>query len=154
MSGDGSVTLPFADGEYRFRLAIGELRMLQQSVNVARIEAGEKPVGPRRLLEDMGAGSWWIDDARETIRLGLIGGGVEPAKAVRLVRQYADPPRLIRGSLVLARAILIASLIGEPDDPVEGNGSTEKATTEATMTASPSPISTPPAAPSAGQAET
>lgn len=140
MSADGSITLPFADGDYRFRLAIGQLRELQEAVNLPRAKAEVAPVGPAQILAGLGSGEWWIDDFRETIRLGLIGGGAAPARALLLTTRYVDarPPR---ESIPLARGILLAALIGVPEDPAGGKMVAGETVTEG-MAASSSPAST------------
>ncbi|WP_375458888.1 gene transfer agent family protein [uncultured Enterovirga sp.] len=134
MSSDGSITLLWGDGEHRFRLAIGQLRELQTKCNA----------GPLEILDRLANRTWRIDDARETIRLGLIGGGMEPIAALERVLNYVDarPPM---ESLQTAQAVLIAAIIGVPDDPV-GQG---KAEGEATAGSSSQPF-TAVAQPSAG----
>lgn len=82
MSSDGSVSLAWADGDYRFRLPIGQLRELQDKCGA----------GPQEIYSRLMDGTWRVDDLRETIRLGLIGGGVDPVRALALVRNYVDPP--------------------------------------------------------------
>ena len=58
-----------------------------------------------------------MQDISETIRLGLVGGGLEPVKATKLVRRYVeDRPPL--ESLMVARGILAVALMGAPDEPV------------------------------------
>lgn len=76
----GEVTLAFADGEHVFRLGIGELRELQTKTGV----------GPVKLFRRLAEGDWLVDDLREIVRLGLIGGGSNPPEALRLVGTYVD----------------------------------------------------------------
>lgn len=149
MSADGSIILPFGDGDYTFRLTIGGLRDLQQAVNVRRVQAGVPAVGPAQLLQQLGSNAWWVDDARETIRLGLIGGGLPPPRALMLVKRYVEE-RPARESVPVAQRILLAALIGVPEDPVGGKGRAERAAMESETAASPSPLSTASAAPSDG----
>jgi hypothetical protein len=107
MSRDASVALDFAGDRRTFRLAIGQLRALQESCDAGPLQIY------RRLLD----GAWRIDDLRETLRLGLIGGGTTDATATRLVRETVDdfgtPPMEL---LPPARAILLAALFGVPDE--------------------------------------
>lgn len=145
MSGDGtgSVTMAWGDGEYRFRLAIGQLRELQAKVNEPRVKVGAKPLGPRGLLRALIAGEEWIDDAREIMRLGLIGGGngMTPPKALNLVQQYVDG-RPIAESVVPATVILMAAVSGVEGDDVGKKEAAETAVSERTTTdLSPSPQS-------------
>lgn len=107
MSRDASITTDFADGTYTFRLAWGQLSGLQDSCDA----------GPYVILERLSNGTWRMNDIRETIRYGLIGGGLTPVAAVNLVREYVEsrPPF---ENLLLARAVLSAGLMGAPDEKV------------------------------------
>ncbi|KYB45292.1 hypothetical protein AB664_10150, partial [Brucella anthropi] len=61
--------------------------------------------------------SWRIKDISETIRLGLVGGGLEPTKALTLIRRYVtDRPPL--ENLTLSQAVLSAGLVGAPEEKV------------------------------------
>src|SRR5215211_100792 len=139
MSADASLTLEWADGEYRFRLAIGQLRELMENINRPRASIGAPTVGPMSLLGLLTGRDAWPDDAREIIRLGLIGGGSTPVEATRLVKLYVDARPWIE-SMPTAQMVLMAALVGVPDDVV-GKKPAEKTETEAT-TASSSPRST------------
>jgi hypothetical protein len=132
MSRDGSVTITWGDGEYRFRLAIGEIRELQEKCDA----------GPQEILRRLTAGTWRLNDMRETIRIGLIGGGMKPAEALGKVTRYVDEFPLL-DNILPAQSILIAALVGVEDEPL-GNAEAAEAETEA-MDASPSPSFTDPA---------
>ena len=129
------VTLPFADGEYTFD--IGPLRErleLEEKCNCGLLAL------VRRLTEDSR-----VNDYRETIRLGLIGGGEKPAIALRLVQRYVDA-RPAMESVPIARNIVMAALVGVKDDEVGKNQAdqtkdVDAASTE-TMAASSDPPST------------
>lgn len=115
MSRDASVTLPFADGDKTFRLAWGELIKLQEACDA----------GPYVVYRRLMMGQWKIEDISHTIRLGLIGGGLTPDKALGFVRDYVEcrPPL---ESLALAQGILGVALQGVPDEaPGESEGETE-----------------------------
>ncbi|MET4636161.1 gene transfer agent family protein [Kaistia defluvii] len=130
MSRDGSVSFAWGDGEHRFRLAIGEWRELQEKTGV----------GPAELLQRVSTGRWRVDDIRETLRVGLIGGGMKPLEALGLVTRYVDVFPLM-DNVPAAQAVLITALVGPPEEPV-GKREPAEATTEATeMDASPSPNS-------------
>lgn len=115
------LTLPWADGEYTFVLNIGELIELQDKCKA----------GPFEVLARLLSSTCRVEDIREPIRLGLIGGGVEPGTALSLVRRYCDP--YLGVSMVLAQAILSAALwtpvsegemlAGEPPAVTETAGS-------------------------------
>lgn len=111
MSRDASTSFPWADrtaeeGGYRFRLGIGESRELQE-----KTDCGLLYLLQQRVL----AGAWRIDDLRETIRLGLIGGGLAPADALVLVSRYVDDRPWIESVQPAAR-ILTAAVFGAPDE--------------------------------------
>ncbi|BBF93382.1 gene transfer agent family protein [Blastochloris tepida] len=117
MSADGSVKLTWPDGERTFRLAIGQLRELQERTGV----------GPHALSRRIVSGDWFVDDLVETIRLGAIGGGASPTEALKLVRTYVEA-RPLTEAVLPAAAILAAALVGVADDPV---GRRENPTTPA-----------------------
>ncbi|NBJ13339.1 gene transfer agent family protein [Microvirga arsenatis] len=139
MSSDASVSFDWADGEYTFRLAIGQLRELQDKTGV----------GPYALLARLIDGTWRVDDLRETIRLGLIGGKVDPLKALGLVRTYVEG-RPLAESVNPAKAILSAAIFGNPEDPV---GKQKPEETDRATDGSASPSSTDPEPSSGGQPE-
>lgn len=97
--------IAWADGDYTFRLGNGELIMLQDATDC----------GPYFLLDKLGSKHWKVEEISHIIRLGLIGGKVEPTKALNLVRAYVEalPPMQ---SVPLAYAILAAGVQGAPDD--------------------------------------
>lgn len=106
---DGSCVYFWGDKEHRFRLAIGHLRELQEKTDV----------GPYRLFERLRSGDWRVDDLRETIRLGLIGGGMKPFDAHRLIVRYFDEYGLVLLDHVpAALQIMTAALLGPPDEPL------------------------------------
>lgn len=156
-----AVKLQFGGREQAFRLGIGELRELQdlldagpatvlarlmsiqpQAKNLRRPVADDYPAGDRdpdfaadlntyALLRSIG-GDWRFDDIRETIRLGLIGGGMTPTDAFVAISRYVDqtekyPPV---DNIGTAAAILFHALAGPQDDPV-GKPETGKAKTRA-----------------------
>lgn len=138
MSRHGDVTLAWADGEYTFRLAIAQLRELQEKCDA----------GPLELYRRMFTGKWRLDDVRETIRLGLIGGGTPPAAALKLVIRYVDDRPLME-SMDIARVVLGVILLPVEDDPLK---KADPAGDERTAENSPSPVSTEPE-PQSGSAQ-
>lgn len=103
-----TLTLPWADGDYVFRLAWGQLCTLQE----------ECDAGPYVILGRLTDGTWKMKDISSTIRLGLIGGGMPPVEALQKVRLYveSEPPY---SNLALAQAILGAGVVGAADEPIE-----------------------------------
>jgi tail tube GTA-gp10-like protein len=129
MSRNATVEQPFADGDYTFRLGFKELILLQEA----------RDCGPLELLGRLNAVQWRVEDIAETIRIGLIGGGVEPRKALKLVRDYVqDRPPM--ESLALAIIVLSHAVAGAPDEPL-GESSTLSPKAPTTATASNSTIS-------------
>jgi hypothetical protein len=134
MSADGSVTITWADGEHRFRLAIGQTRELAETVNKPRLEMGWPVIGPMTLWKLTLSSDAWPNDVREILRLGLIGGGAKPFEALSMVKRYVDERPWLECMLV-AEAVMRAALAGVPDDPVG------KPAAETAATASSSPQS-------------
>lgn len=128
MSRLARIELDWADGTYPFALKIEQLMELQ---------------------EKCGAGPWYVQWALEaalmarsfgtappkdaspayvveTIRLGLIGGGMPAVEALKLVRAYVGPGQL-NDNVATAFAILGVALQGvdedQPEKPEAGNKS-------------------------------
>src|SRR5262245_5882569 len=115
MSADGSIRLVWGGEERRFRLAIGELRELQETTNKNR---AEHPIGPWSLFQMIMKGDAWPDDLREVIRLGLIGGHETKSHLVPgLLKRYVDERPLLE-NVPIARSILQTALIGDQTDEV------------------------------------
>ena len=74
------ITVEWGDGEQTFALPIDQLRELQEKTGR----------GPLALLRKVQAGEWFVDDLREVLRLGLVGGGAKPPAALALVKRYYD----------------------------------------------------------------
>jgi len=109
----GAVTMMWADDTYTFRLAFGQI-----------VELEEKRGAPIAEIADrLATRRWYAADITETIRLGLIGGGVKPEAALRLVERYVKARPLMESVPVAIEIIGAAILL--PDDLVEtleGNG--------------------------------
>ena len=104
---DARIEFDWADGTYSFRLAWGQLSELQEKCDA----------GPYVVLNRLHNGSWRIEDITNIIRLGLIGGGLQPSSALKLVRAYVEdrPPM---ENLIPAQVILSAALMGAPEENV------------------------------------
>lgn len=140
MSRSGQTSAPFGDGVHIFRLDIGQLEELDELTDA----------GPEFLMNRVIRGDWRLKDIRETIRLGLIGGGMDPMRALAMRDRYAAPGNLLpHKSLVIS--ILGAALIGSPEEDKdklpagEDQGESDRSPEES----SGSPTSTKSAAPSA-----
>jgi hypothetical protein len=66
-----------------------------------------------------------INDLRETLRIGLIGGGATPDQALRLINRYCDD-RPWAESLQPVTVILMAAMLGVPGDEVGKKQTTER----------------------------
>lgn len=123
----------FAGRRRKFQLRIGEIGELEQVCGA----------GLGAVYARVATMQWRVDDLRETIRLGLIGGGASPAEAHGLVRNYVDADDAPKGEgLQLAADILTACINGvsAAAGKPEGEGASDGPAT--------SPPSTKPAAPS------
>ena len=124
MSRTGKVRLTWADGDYDFALKIDQLNELE---TLTSSDDAAQRVGPGHMLGQLIAGvygNWKARWLHDIIRLGLIGGGMEPVPALRLVRRYVDV-RPLSESLEPAKAILMAAIVGgDEDEPGEIEGET------------------------------
>ena len=111
------VTMTWPGGEHQFRLALAQMEGLQQKTDA----------GPEWLLMRLQTGQWAAAELFETLRFGLIGGGMDYGLAAKTVRDAFDRHPLISFK-VPALAVLTASLYGPADDQV-GKPSPAGATT-------------------------
>ncbi len=108
MSATGTRTIVWANGEDTFCIAkVGLILDLED-----KCKSGFSTIMAR--LEN---GAWGINDVRETIRLGLIGGGMKPEAAMAVIRRHVDENPLAH-SVLVAYEIVKAAMFGVPDDPV------------------------------------
>lgn len=124
MSADGSIELTWADAERRFRIAIGEFRSLQESVNARRIAIEAQPIGPSALLHALRTNNAWPDDVRDVLKAGLVGGGETYQAAQRLLARHFDNKPLLE-HMKVAFLVLLAALVGVPDDEPGSKKKTE-----------------------------
>lgn len=136
-----AITLFFGDGEHLFRLRLGEIEELQAKCNA----------GPQQIALRLASGEWRLEDITQTIRLGLIGGGMAPQAAHDLVRRYGPPERRALDCVLTARAVLMAMLVGVAgDEPGKSQGLDSAPIADpATLASGDSPNSTQPDRPSA-----
>jgi len=119
----------FAGRTLKFELPIGEIGELERRCNA----------GIGEIMVRLAAHRFFAHDIVETIRLGLIGGGLSQADAETLMRWNVFG-RPLAENLQLAGSILEAAVSGVP---APGNPATEGASDAAPET---SPSSTDPAA--------
>jgi hypothetical protein len=101
----------FGDGLHTFRLGIEQLEELQESCDA----------GPEEVFYRVMNGTWRVKDIRETLRIGLIGGGMNNVKALVLVNRYAGDGAF-GGLKPLVIGILGAAIDGAPDEDKPGSG--------------------------------
>ena len=77
--------------------------------------------GPQKLLRRAAAGDWFVDEPREIIRLGLIGGGTTPADALRLIRIYYDERPFLENLALAVEIVSAALVVPEGDEPKKAN---------------------------------
>ncbi len=107
--GTGLVVRPFAGAERAFRLDIDRVRPLQAVTDC----------GPLELIRRIEAGVWRVDDLRETLFQGLIGGGATQLEATVLIRDNFDQPKAGYAQFApLAHEVLSAVVFGPEDDPL------------------------------------
>lgn len=116
MARNGDITLGWADGEYHFRLAWGQLVALQEACDA----------GPGEILQRLTGGRWRVQDLEQTILQGLIGGGMEAAQARKLVQSYVRESPLNENVLV-AISVLMAALNGAPPEDDDAPGKPDPA---------------------------
>jgi hypothetical protein len=110
MSANGTRQIIWAGGEDTFCLAkVGLILDLEE-----KCKAGIGVIAAR--LE---SGSYGVNDVRETIRLGLIGGGAKPEQAMSKVRNHVDENPLAY-SVLVALGVVHAVIFGAPADDQVG----------------------------------
>ncbi|KGM34994.1 gene transfer agent family protein [Inquilinus limosus] len=131
------VELSWADGTYLFALKLKQIEELQRLCN-----AGLGEIAQRLLVERR----WRVGDIVETIRLGLIGGGLPAVRARELVDTYLDgrplaDPRDPANPLTTAQAVIMAAYFGVAEAAEESEGKAEAAAGDGTdgSTSRPSP---------------
>lgn len=150
MSRSARVILDWADGTFPFALKIEQLAELQEKTGAGpwfTLWALERAVLARAMQaeppKDMS-----IAYVVETLRLGLIGGGMPAVEALKKVRAYAGPGQLTE-SIPFAYAVLGAALQGVEEDPPGKAEAGETMTPQPSLAgASASPGSTEPGPPS------
>jgi len=127
------LTTDWADGTYTFRLT-----------PTLAIELEQKCDAPFAVIHHrLQTGTYKIADVRETIRLGLIGGGKTPVESLRLTRQYVDE-RPFAESWQIARLISGALMFGFEVEPL---GKAEAAPKDQSASTPPISTATPPSSP-------
>lgn len=111
---NAQITTDWAGGRHTFRLDIGQLEELQEACDA----------GPEFIWARLETRAYRVKDVTEPIRLGLIGGGLKPDEARKLVRRYVET-RPLAENIRTAQKILAASIAGVPDEPAKKDGEAE-----------------------------
>lgn len=98
----------WAGGEHVFAFRMGDYRALQDKTGR----------GPEEILMRLANRTWFIDEAVETVRFGLIGGGMDRDEARRIIGVVADAHPIVEFRIAafdaLSRA-LYPQEAGEPE---------------------------------------
>jgi hypothetical protein len=121
------IDIAFADGEHHFALKLPQLVELEEKCGYLDATGNKRKRGIVAIYADTrsglavneggeivavpAAGHASASDCREVIRLGLIGGGLDPVDARKLVERYVDTQPVVK-AWVLAAAILRAAVEG------------------------------------------
>ena len=117
MSLKAEVTLTWGDGTYPFALKGAQIEELER-------QCGKIGIGA--IFQRIALGTYFWRDVRETIRLGLIGGGMGAVEALRKVDTYIDAPVEAgpNSPVMVAKAVLGAVFVGlehiSPGEPLAG----------------------------------
>lgn len=101
MNRHGAIELDFGDGTYTFRLGMGEIRELEEKAGKGVFLIAHD------LDPDNRAARFHV--ILETLRLGLIGGGMVPIDALALCRRYVEERPAVE-NLMTAYAVVVAAL--------------------------------------------
>jgi hypothetical protein len=120
------IELKWGDGTHVFALKLKQIEELQRLCG-----AGLGEIAQRLLIERR----WFAGDIVETLRLGLIGGGVPSVRARELIETYVDghplaDPRDPANHLMTAQAVITAAYFGVPGEADEPEGKAEAAAVE------------------------
>jgi len=132
MRGDGRIEADFGGEPRFFRVANGELRKIQEKCDAgpAHIAAAIAPCvqavrqNPKATILELalaGLGDWMVDYIREPVFQGLLGGGMSPNEAGKLVRTWIDD-RGFKGLVEnagLALTLIVAG-VDSPEDEEPG----------------------------------
>lgn len=131
MNRHGAIEITWAGGDHTFRLGLDEVEELEAATDTSifLLHSSMTSATPFAKLKTYS----------ETIRVGLIGGGMSPVEARLMVRRFVDQRPLVE-SVALAAVIIRAGLervhTNEVDAPsgeaqtVEPNGSTSPSSEE------------------------
>jgi hypothetical protein len=115
-----TIVRPFAGRNHTFRLTLGGVEELERLCNA----------GIGQIYGRLATAAFWNADIRETIRLGLTGGGLSDGEASQLVMDRVDTAPLAH-HLGLATAIVTAYAVGVDEALGKSKGAAAKGTAKA-----------------------
>jgi len=116
MAANGEIEIQWGDGTHKFNIA--KLKCV--------LELEEKcGCGFAEIYQRLAQGKWHFNDIRETMRLGLIGGGLPPDRALVLINRYVDD-RPFAENVLPAQAIIMSALVGVVGDNPEKKAEAER----------------------------
>lgn len=116
---NGKISRVWANGRDDFCLAaVASLLDLED-----RCKAGLATIAAR--LE---SGNWYVNDLRDTIRIGLIGGGMSPDQAQRVVDRHVVPP--LAPFVLLAYEIIASAMVAPADEEQPGKAQADRTAPE------------------------
>lgn len=102
------VNVFFGEDEFEFKLGIEQLIELQEKLD-------EGPGVTLARLSNGLYGNWKIETIKDTIRLALIGAGMDKKKAYDLVSRNVTAGYIFE-SLLVAQLVLSAAIVGVDED--------------------------------------
>lgn len=127
----GTITLPWADGEYPFRLGIGEWRELYRKLLKEFLALGMSEemamnaATPLMIGKRLSAGNPIPGEVGEVMFQALVGGGMKAQEATALRRRYVDDRDRYLESVPVAQAIALTALMGPPEPDEKKAGAEE-----------------------------
>lgn len=135
---ESSILLPFGEEERLFRLGMDQLFALEQKRDCAFAVLHD------RLMR----GGWSIADVSETLRLGLVGGGMDVREAKTLVEHFCRPGRMEECATlafyvlaVVMNAPKTLRILGKAGAAMDASGATDASPSSPSPDSPPSPAS-------------
>lgn len=139
MSAEASTTFDWAGEERISRLTYKEIEALQLKLTVYAKDPGGNLLLNKhgnaavaysgaiaRVFDRIANDGWLQDDIRETIRQGLIGGGMAPSAASRLIAENCAPPYKHETIMAAAQILITALKEGAADPPPKQRAAKKK----------------------------
>lgn len=146
----GTVTISWRNGDDDFCISrIRDVLLLEEKCGCGVYEIAERLSSVmRNAANGQLGGRAYVNDIRETIRIGLMGGGKAPEEANKIVASCVDGYPLAH-SVLVAQRVVTAYLVGVPDDPLGKTEAAEAATGRDSSTTTAASDALQPTAPAA-----